>query len=68
MAVALSSVDVSPPHVSYSQYSDFLKCGKAYQLKRVLGLPEAPAWWSFGGKGVHSAAERHDLELEGIPQ
>jgi hypothetical protein len=51
------------PHVSHSQYSDWLRCGKAYELKRVLGLAEAPAWWSIGGKGVHSATETYDLSL-----
>ena len=56
-----------PAHVSHSQYSEWLKCGKSYQLKRILGLQEAPAWWSIGGTGVHSATEkwdRHQLEQE----
>lgn len=52
-----------PAHVSYSQYTDWLKCGKAYELKRVLGLAESPAWWSIGGKGVHSATESYDRML-----
>lgn len=50
-----------PAHVSHSQFSDWLKCGKAYELKRILGIPESPAWWNIGGKGVHSATERYDL-------
>lgn len=52
-----------PEHVSHSQYSSWLKCGKAYQLSRIIGLPEAPAWWSIGGTGVHSATEKYDRHL-----
>lgn len=50
-------------HESYSGLSDWLKCGKAYQLKRVLKLPEKPAWWNVGGKGVHAATEHYDRIL-----
>lgn len=53
----------SPPHVSYSQFSDWLRCGKAYELKKILGLAESPAWWSIGGHGVHTATEKYDRQL-----
>jgi hypothetical protein len=48
------------PHVSYSALSDWLRCGKYFQLKRLLGLPERPAWWNIGGHAVHAATEAYD--------
>lgn len=48
------------PHVSYSALSDWLRCGKYFQLKRLLRFPEKPAWWNVGGHAVHSATEAHD--------
>lgn len=56
-----TTTNEKPAHISYSQYNDWLRCGKAYELKRILGLPEAPAWWSIGGKGFHTATEKYDL-------
>lgn len=47
-------------HVSYSALSDWLRCGKYFQLKRLIGLPERPAVWNKGGHGVHNATEAHD--------
>lgn len=52
-----------PPHLSYSALTDFLKCGKYYQLSRILQLPERPAWWNIGGRAVHSATEAHDRRV-----
>lgn len=58
----------APPviaHVSYSQFTEWSKCGKAYELKKVLGLSESPSWWGIGGHGVHAATEQYDrLSLE----
>lgn len=55
-----------PLHVSFSQLNAWLRCGKAYQLQRMMGLAEQPAWWSIGGTGVHTATEKYDrLLLEG---
>jgi len=56
-------VDEPRPHVSYSALSDFLRCGKLYQLKRLVGLPERPAWWNVGGRAVHKATEMYDRQL-----
>lgn len=50
-------------HHSYSGLSDWLKCGKLYQLKRLIGLPDRPAWWNVGGHAVHSATEAYDRQL-----
>lgn len=52
-----------PAHVSYSQFVEWSKCGKAYELKKLLGLAEQPAWWSIGGHGVHAATETFDRKL-----
>lgn len=60
MANAPPEENASPAHVSFSQYSEWLKCGKAYELKKVLGFAEQPAWWNLGGKGVHAATEAYD--------
>lgn len=49
-------------HISYSALNDFLQCGKAYQLKRMLQLPERPAWWNVGGHAVHTATEFYDRQ------
>lgn len=51
------------PHISYSSLMDFLKCGKLWQLKRQLGLPERPAMWNIGGHAVHSAIEAYEREV-----
>lgn len=48
------------PHVSYSALNEWLECGKRYQLKRILNLPEKPAWWNIGGHSVHAATEEWD--------
>lgn len=52
-----------PPHVSYSSLMDFLKCGKYWQLKRLLRLPERPAMWNVGGHAVHAAIEEFEREV-----
>lgn len=52
-----------PPHVSYSALSDWLRCGKYFELKRLLRFPERIAWWSVGGHGVHAATEAYDREV-----
>lgn len=51
------------PHVSYSAFKDWLACGKAYQLKRILQLPERQAWWNVGGHAVHAATEAFDRAM-----
>lgn len=58
-------IQVGPAHVSYSQFTEWSKCGKAYELKKILGLSESPSWWSIGGHGVHSATEKYDRETLG---
>ncbi len=55
-----------PPHVSYSSLSDWLKCGKLWQLKRMLNLPERPAVWNIGGHAVHKAIEQWERAQQQI--
>jgi hypothetical protein len=50
-------------HVSYSALNDFLGCGKYFQLKRLIGLPDRPSWWNVGGHAVHSATEAFDRQM-----
>lgn len=57
-----------PAHVSYSALNDWLGCGKYYQLKRVLSLPEKPAWWNVGGRAVHAATEAYDRQTYAVVQ
>lgn len=52
-----------PGHHSFSALSDWLGCGKLYQLKRLVGLPDRPAWWNVGGHTVHAATEAFDRSL-----
>ena len=50
----------APAHVSYSQLSSWLRCGKAYELERVLRVPVAPTWAQVAGSAVHRATELLD--------
>jgi hypothetical protein len=61
--VTAPSDNAKSGHLSYSALSDWLSCGKLYQLKRMLGLPDRPAWWNVGGHAVHSATEAFDRQL-----
>lgn len=61
-ASAPSKVEVKP-HLSWSAISDYLRCGKAFQLSRVLGLPEQPGMSRAGGRAVHVATEAYDRWL-----
>lgn len=45
-----------PEHTSHSAINSYIRCGKAYQLKK-LGVEELPAWWLLGGSAVHKATE-----------
>jgi putative RecB family exonuclease len=48
-------------HRSFSSFTSYLRCGKAWQLERELQVPSEPAWWFVGGKAFHSAAEKYLL-------
>lgn len=42
-----------PEHMSQSQLSAWLHCGKSYQLKRVLDAPGKPSIWLVAGVALH---------------
>jgi len=44
-------------HRSFSAFTSWLRCGKAFQLERNLQAPQEPAWWFVGGSAFHAAAE-----------
>jgi len=45
-------------HRSFSAFTSWLRCGKAFQLERNLQAPSDPAWWFVGGSAFHTAAEK----------
>jgi len=51
------------PHISYSQFNEYVSCGEKFRLTRIMGLVEDPAYWFAGGTGVHSATEAIDRAL-----
>ena len=50
------------PHVSYSQLTQFMRCGKQYELQRLAGVPQLPSVWLVAGKAFHAAAEKIALD------
>jgi len=48
-------------HRSFSSFTSWLRCGKAWQLERQLQAPSEPAWWFVGGSAFHAAAEKYLL-------
>lgn len=50
----------APAHRSYSSFTSWLSCGKAWQLQRQIRVPETPAWYLCGGNAVHEATEVFD--------
>jgi hypothetical protein len=56
-------IKAGPAYRSYSSFTSWLACGKAWQLARLVDVKEQPAWWFAGGKAVHTATEHHDLRL-----
>ena len=51
------------PHVSYSQYNEYVSCGERFRLTRVVGVAELPAYWFADGTAVHTATEAIDHAL-----
>jgi len=49
-------------HRSFSAFTSWLRCGKAFQLERNLQAPTDPAWWFVGGSAFHLAAEKFLLK------
>jgi CRISPR/Cas system-associated exonuclease Cas4 (RecB family) len=54
-----------PKHASHSSISAYTRCGKAYELRKVLKFPEPPAWYLIAGKAIHTATESLDEDPSG---
>lgn len=56
-----------PDYRSYSQLTEFMKCGESYRLSRRVGIKEAPSVWLPGGTAFHNTTEHidHDTLLNG---
>lgn len=48
-------------HVSFSQLTAYTRCGKQYQLQRIMEAPEEPSVWLPAGKAIHSTIEQINL-------
>lgn len=46
--------------VSYSAFTSYLKCGKAFELERIHKVPREPKWYFVGGNAVHATTEIYD--------
>lgn len=46
-----------PEHFSHSQITSWLRCGKSYQLSRLVGVPEKPAVYLVTGNAMHTVIE-----------
>lgn len=57
-----------PTYTSYSSLSSYAKCPKAWQLQRLVKVPQSQGWARLGGSAVHVAAERYDTGVSGSAQ
>jgi len=48
-------------HRSFSSFTSWLRCGKAWQLERGQAIQGDPAWWFVGGSAFHEAVEKYLL-------
>ena len=53
--------EIQIQHRSFSAFTSWLRCGKAFQLERNLQAPSEPAWYFVGGSAFHAAAEKYLL-------
>lgn len=44
-------------HVSHSQLTSWLRCGKAYELSRLKHAPRVPAVWTASGVALHEVID-----------
>jgi len=44
-------------HVSHSQLGQWLRCGKAYELNRIMQAPRVPAVWTASGVALHEVID-----------
>lgn len=51
------TIQFIPKHASHSAISAYTRCGKAYELRKVLKFPEPPAWYLIAGTAIHTATQ-----------
>lgn len=49
-----------PDYRSYSQLTEYMKCGESFRLSRRIGVKEQPSWWLPGGTAFHNTSEHID--------
>lgn len=52
-----------PDQFSHSQINSWLRCGKAYQLERLIGAPTPPAVYLVVGNAMHTAIEEINKQV-----
>lgn len=63
LSIVVEGSDLSERAVSYSSFTSWLRCGKAFQLERIMGIEGLPAWYFVGGSVVHKVTELYDAAL-----
>lgn len=63
LSIIVPGSDDTTRPVSYSAFTSWLRCGKAFQLERILGIEGVPAWFFVGGSVVHKVTELYDQAL-----
>ena len=59
LCATLLPMEPTIQHRSFSSFSSWVRCGKAWQLERLLHAVGEPAWWFAGGSAFHLAAEKY---------
>lgn len=52
-----------PAYRSYSQLTEYMKCGESFRLSRRVGIKEQPSVWLPGGSAFHTLTEHIDTDL-----
>ena len=63
MTLEIGLGNQEPAYVSYSAFTQWLKCQKQYELRRIHHVAELPSWALVGGSALHAATEVIDREL-----
>lgn len=58
MSIQLKGAESS--NWSWSRYEAYLRCGKAYELRRVVRAPQVPSWYAVAGIALHEVTEEID--------
>ena len=54
-----AEASVSPAARSWSQYDQYRKCPKSFELARIRRVPRRPGAWLPAGTAFHSAIEAY---------